>query len=148
MWSLHNRNQDVLEGGDNLAQIVILFMFFTVSNAYFASGAERRRAQMRAQEQPTVSTVLHNLGAFLIVFQAAVLYFAAGYWKITGKVWQDGVAMYYISRVTGFETSATYTHLMNNALVGTTTWSLSPASGMSSAAMTAVPAGQEGMVDA
>ncbi|KPH96890.1 hypothetical protein [Streptomyces mirabilis] len=119
MWSLHNRNQDVLEGGDNLAQIVILFMVFTVSNAYFAPGAKRRRARMRADERPTTSTVLHNLAAFLIVFQTAVLYFTAGYWKITGKVWQDGVAMYYISRITGFEMSATYAHLMNNAFVGT-----------------------------
>ncbi|MFD8718722.1 hypothetical protein ACFV2H_12055 [Streptomyces sp. NPDC059629] len=42
--------------------------------------------------------MLHNLAAFLVVFQTAVLYFAAGYWKITGKMWQDGVAMYYISR--------------------------------------------------
>ncbi|WP_329287522.1 hypothetical protein [Streptomyces sp. NBC_01455] len=119
MWSLHNRNQDVLEGGDNLAQILILFMVFTVSNAYFAPGAKRRRAEMRELERPTTSTVLHNLAAFLIVFQTAVLYFAAGYWKITGKVWQDGVAMYYISHITGFQMSATYTHLMNNAFLGT-----------------------------
>ncbi|MFD1272440.1 hypothetical protein ACFQ51_12955 [Streptomyces kaempferi] len=77
MWSLHNRNQDVLEGGDNLAQILILFMVFTVSNAYFAPGAKRRRAEMRELERPTTSTVLHNLAAFLIVFQTAVLYFAA-----------------------------------------------------------------------
>ncbi|MER6129384.1 hypothetical protein ABT173_43890 [Streptomyces sp. NPDC001795] len=119
MWSLHNRNQDVLEGGDNLAQILILFMVFTVSDAYFAPGAKRRRAKMREQEHPAVSTVLHNLGAFLIVFETAVLYFAAGYWKITGKVWQDGVAMYYISRITGFEMSATYAHLMSNAFVTT-----------------------------
>jgi hypothetical protein len=119
MWSLHNRNQDILEGGDNLTQILILFMVFTVSNAYFAPGAKKRRAKMREQEQPAVSTVLHNLGAFLIVFQTAVLYFAAGYWKITGKMWQDGVAMYYISRITGFEMSAKYAHLMSNAIVGT-----------------------------
>jgi hypothetical protein len=119
MWSLHNRNQDILEGGDNLAQILILFLVFTVSNAYFAPGAKQRRARMREREQPTISTVLHNLGAFLIVFQTAVLYFAAGYWKITGKMWQDGVAMYYISRITGFEMSAKYAHLMGNAIVGT-----------------------------
>ncbi|MEU2620239.1 hypothetical protein ABZ642_19270 [Streptomyces sp. NPDC007157] len=119
MWSLHNRNQDILEGGDNLAQILVLFMVFTVSNAYFAPGAKQRRARMREQEQPTVPTVLHNLAAFLIVFQTAVLYFAAGYWKITGKMWQDGVAMYYISRITGFEMSSAYAHLTNNAFVGT-----------------------------
>ncbi|MFS4095956.1 hypothetical protein [Streptomyces sp. AF1A] len=119
MWSLHNRNQDILEGGDNLTQILILFMVLTVSNAYFAPGAKKRRATMREREQPAISTVLHNVGAFLIVFQTAVLYFAAGYWKITGKMWQDGVAMYYISRITGFEMSATYAHLMSSAVVGT-----------------------------
>ena len=74
---------------------------------------------MREQEQPTVPTVLHNLAAFLIVFPTAVLYFAAGYWKITGKMWQDGAAMYYIGRITGFEMSSACAHLMNNASVGT-----------------------------
>lgn len=38
-----------------------------------------------------------------------------------GKVWQDGVAMYYISRITGFQMSATYTHLMSNAFLTTAT---------------------------
>ncbi|MCD9876929.1 hypothetical protein [Streptomyces guryensis] len=87
--------------------------------ACFPPGAKQRRARMREQEQTTVPTVLHNLAAVLIVFQTAVLYFAAGYWKITGKMWQDGVAMYYIGRITGFEMSSAYAHLMNNAFVGT-----------------------------
>ncbi|MFV8189292.1 hypothetical protein [Streptomyces sp. AF1B] len=120
MWSLHYRNQDLLEGGDNLAQILIIFLTFTVSNAYFAPGAKKRRERLLASDRPpTVSTVLHNLAAFLIVFQTAVLYFAAGYWKTFGKVWQDGVAMYYISRETEFRMSATFAHLMGNAYLGT-----------------------------
>ncbi|MER5730200.1 hypothetical protein ABT084_17975 [Streptomyces sp. NPDC002138] len=119
MWSLHNRNQDVLEGGDNLAQILVIFMVFTVSNAYFAPGAKRRRAKFREDAGPSLPTVLHNLAAYLIVFQTAVLYFAAGYWKITGKMWQDGVAMYYISRLTGFQIWPAYAHLMTNAYVTT-----------------------------
>ncbi|WP_406124741.1 hypothetical protein [Streptomyces sp. NBC_00989] len=120
MWSLHYRNQDLLEGGDNLAQILVIFLIFTVSDAYFAPGAKKRRERLLAADRPpTVSTVLHNLAAFLIVFQTAVLYFAAGYWKIFGKVWQDGVAMYYISRETEFHMSATFAHLMGNAYLGT-----------------------------
>lgn len=119
MWSLHYRNQDILEGGDNLAQILIIFMIFSVSNAYFAPGAKKRRAKLRAETRPTVGTTLHNFAAYLIVFQTCVVYFTAGYWKITGKVWQDGAAMYYISRITGFQLSATYAHLMSNAFVGT-----------------------------
>lgn len=119
MWSLHLRNQDVLEGGDNLAQIVIIFMVFTVSNAYFAPGAKKRRARLRAARRPKASTVTHNLAAYLIVFQVAVLYLTSGYWKIAGKLWQDGVAMYYISRDNGFQMSYRYSHLMSNAYVGT-----------------------------
>lgn len=37
-------------------------------------------------------TVAHNLAAYPIVFPTAVLYFAAGYWKITVKIRQDGFA--------------------------------------------------------
>ncbi|AEV86901.1 Sporulation-delaying protein sdpB [Actinoplanes sp. SE50] len=119
LWSLHWRNQDVLEGGDNLAQIVIIFMIFTVSNAYFAPGARNRRERMLAREAPVLRTAVHNLAAYLMVFQICVLYFMAGYWKVTGEQWQDGVAMYYISHVTGFALSSTYAALMSNAFIGT-----------------------------
>ncbi|AKJ12984.1 hypothetical protein ABB07_24000 [Streptomyces incarnatus] len=120
MWSLYYRNQDILEGGNNLVEILIIFMVFTVSNAYFAPGAKRRRERLRAAAgQPTIRTAAHNLAAYLIVFQTAVLYLTAGYWKIAGKVWQDGVAMYYVSRITGFQMSSAYAHWMSNATLGT-----------------------------
>ncbi|MBY8886953.1 hypothetical protein K7472_19115 [Streptomyces sp. PTM05] len=120
MWSLYYRNQDVLEGGNNLVEILVIFMAFTVSNAYFAPGAKRRRQRLRETAgTPTIRTAAHNLGTYLIVFQTAVLYLTAGYWKVAGKVWQDGVAMYYISRVTGFQMSTAYAHWMSNATLGT-----------------------------
>jgi hypothetical protein len=119
LWSLHWRNQDLMEGGDNLAQILIIFMIFTVSNAYFAPGARRRRERMLSRETPSVRTAVHNLAAYLIVLQVCILYFMAGYWKVTGQPWEDGVAMYYISHVTGFSLSSAYAAVMNNAFVGT-----------------------------
>ncbi|MFD9126626.1 hypothetical protein [Kitasatospora sp. NPDC059571] len=119
MWSLHFRNQDVLEGGDNLAQILVIFLVFAVSDAYFAPGAKQRRARLRADTRPTVGTAVHNLAAYLIVFQTSVLYLAAGYWKITGKLWQDGAAMYYISRLTAFQMFPTYAQVMSSAFLGT-----------------------------
>jgi hypothetical protein len=120
MWSLHYRNQDVLEGGDNLAQILIIFMIFTVSNGYFAPGAKKRRTALLQEDgTPRTSIVLHNAAAFLIVFQTAVLYLAAGYWKMFGKVWQNGVAMYYISRNSEFQMSSTFSHWMSGAYIGT-----------------------------
>jgi hypothetical protein len=119
LWSLHWRNQDVLEGGDNLAQILIIFMIFTVSNAYFAPGARKRRERMLDRETPSLATAVHNLAAYLLVFQVCVLYFMAGYWKVTGEQWQDGVAMYYISHVNGFALSSIYAAAMSNAFIGT-----------------------------
>ncbi|MHA6762473.1 hypothetical protein [Streptacidiphilus sp. PAMC 29251] len=119
MWSLHNRNQDILEGGDNLAQILIIFMVLTVTNGYFAPGAKARRARLLSSDQPQLSTAVHNLGAYLIVFQVAIVYFVSGYWKIAGTIWQQGTAMYYISRISGFDMSGTYAHLMGNAFIGT-----------------------------
>jgi hypothetical protein len=119
MWSLYYRNQDILEGGNNLVEILVIFLVFTVSNAYFAPGAKRRRERLRTDERPTISTATHNLAAYLIVFQTAVLYLTSGYWKIAGKVWQDGVAMYYISRASGFQMFSAYAHWMNNAYLGT-----------------------------
>lgn len=119
LWSLHNRNQDVLEGGDNLTQIIIIFMCLCTTNAYFAPGAKRRRDSLAANPAPSSLALLHNLAAFAVVFQVCVLYFVAGYWKITGPMWQNGTAMYYISRITAFAMSGTVAHLMSSALLTT-----------------------------
>jgi hypothetical protein len=120
MWSLYSRNQDILEGGDNLARIVLIFMVLTVSNAYLAPGARRRRERIKTRgETPQARTVLHNLGAFLIVFQIATVYFWSGYWKIIGTVWQQGVSMYYISRINSFHMLGLYSTVMANPFVST-----------------------------
>jgi hypothetical protein len=120
LWSLYTRNPDILEGGDNLARILAIFMVFTVTNAYFAPGARKRRAKPAvAAGRPQVRTLLHNVAAFLIVFQIAVLYFWAGYWKVVGSVWRQGVAMYYISRINGFHMFGSYSTVMSNPYLGT-----------------------------
>jgi len=119
LWSIYNRNQDILEGGDNLARILIIFMVLTVTNAYFAPGAKERRARLENRTQPSAAALLHNVGVFLVLFQIAVLYFYAGYYKISGAVWQQGVAMYYISRINAFHMFGIYSTLMSNAYIGT-----------------------------
>lgn len=121
LWSLYLRNQDILEGGDNFARIALIFLAFTVSNAYFAPRAShRRRAMARRAATPTVSCLLHNIATKLLVFQVAVLYLVAGYLKITATMWTSGVAMYYISNIHEFSMWAFYPHLMNNLAVSWT----------------------------
>ena len=121
LWSLYLRNQDILEGGDNFARIALIFLAFTVSNAYFAPGASRRRQTLtRRAGTPTVSCLLHNVATKLIVFQVAVLYLVAGYLKISAAMWTSGVAMYYISNIHEFSMWGFYPHLMNNVAVSWT----------------------------
>jgi hypothetical protein len=118
MWSIYNRNQDILEGGDNLARILLIFMVFSVTNAYFSPGARRRREKLESRSG-TLPIVIHNLSTYLIVFQVCVVYFYAGLNKIMGTVWQQGVAPYYISRIPAFHSSGIYASLMSQPVSGT-----------------------------
>nr|WP_313774829.1 hypothetical protein [Mycobacterium sp.] len=88
IWSIYLRNQDLPEGGDNLARILLLFMVFTVSNAYLAPGAKRRRATLESTSRRRPAIPLpHNAAARAMLVQIAVLYFVAGYLKATADIW-------------------------------------------------------------
>lgn len=121
LWSLYNRNQDLLEGGDNLVRIIILFMILTSTNLWLSPGAGRRRARVLAAPMTTraqLGNLAHNIGAFLVVFQIVVLYAVAGYFKLTATMWNDGVAMYYVSRIHQFQMFGIYPHVMANPYIG------------------------------
>lgn len=117
LWSLHNRNPDLLQGGDNLAQIVVILLCFCTTDAHLAPGARARRQRLAAAP-PRAGTLLHNAGAFLVAFQVCVVYLVAGYWKITGPLWQDGTALYYISRTPRFWTSDAAAALLAHPVLG------------------------------
>jgi hypothetical protein len=105
LWSIYQRNNDLLDGGDNLARILIIFLVLTVTDAYYSPLAGRRREKMAAksaQNRASVVPLVHNSAVFVITFQIAVVYFCAGMWKIAGALWQDGTAMYYINRTLDF----------------------------------------------
>lgn len=122
LWSIYLRNQDILEGGDNLARIVLLLMVFTVSDAYFAPGAKRRRARLSHTVSEQRGTVLlHNFFVTAILFQIAVLYFIAGYLKSTADIWTNGTAMYYVSHIHEFSLTPVFPDIMGNVYIS---WSV------------------------
>lgn len=117
LWSLYNRNHDIPDGGDNLAQIMIIFMMFTVNNAYLALGARRRRIGLTTRSRP-IRVLIHNAAVVAMLVQIAMLYFVAGYYKATAEIWTNGTAMYYISRLHQFSMVSWYPHVMNNVYLG------------------------------
>jgi len=122
MWSIYDRNQDVLEGGDNLVRIILIFMVFAVTNRYLTprSKSLRQRASAPATRPQLryLSTSAHNIAATLIVFQVVVVYAVAGYYKLTGSMWNTGVAAYYVSHINQFTMFGLYPSAMNNLWLG------------------------------
>ncbi|MBJ7291752.1 hypothetical protein [Williamsia sp.] len=122
MWSIYDRNQDVLEGGDNLVRIILIFMVFAVTNRYLTPRSKSlRKRSFAPAHRPQwryLSTSAHNIAATLIVFQVVVVYAVAGYYKLTGSMWNTGVAAYYVSHINQFTMFGLYPSAMNNLWLG------------------------------
>jgi hypothetical protein len=118
LWSLYLRNQDLLEGGDNLIRIVLPLMIFTRSDAYLSPGAKKRRAALRAESRtPSVRTLMHNVFVTAILCQISLLYFVAGTVKARAPIWTNGTAMYYISHSHEFSMTPLFSNAMNDAYI-------------------------------
>ncbi|NJK31105.1 MAG: HTTM domain-containing protein [Deltaproteobacteria bacterium] len=86
--SLHARAVGIWDGGDNLAEIVLLYAI-----PIDLWGAQTERRAGAAQQ---VATTLHNLALMACVLQVCIMYFNAGIAKVPGKYWQNGTAFYYV----------------------------------------------------
>ena len=79
------RNTSIADGGDNITQLVLIYMLFLIPY-----GTKFKPKSLRVW--------LHNLGVTAIGLQVMIMYFTAGFMKITGKVWTGGIAMFNISQ--------------------------------------------------
>lgn len=82
-------NLEVGDGGDNVTQLVLIYMLFlTPFDEAFKPGG--------------LKVWVHNLAVVAIGLQVMILYFTAGFMKINGHVWTEGLALYNISQVETF----------------------------------------------
>lgn len=112
-WSISLRNPAIWDGGEGLEQILVLFMCFQTTNAYLSPSAGKVRARLdRVSELPRLSNLGHNTATWLFVFQTCVVYVVASLWKVSGQVWQQGIALYYISHVRSYSFLPLFPKLM------------------------------------
>jgi hypothetical protein len=120
VWSIHQRNPNVLDGGDNLERILLLLLLFTTTNAYLSPVASRVRARLATiAERPALRNSLHNAAATLIVFQICVVYAVAALWKVVDTRWREGNALFYITQVRQFQYTNVVPSLMHNPVLVT-----------------------------
>ncbi|NWF29636.1 HTTM domain-containing protein [Streptomyces sp. PKU-EA00015] len=127
LWSLHQRNPVLLDGGDNVMAIVLVFFLCIDSGARFSLDSRRRgkrdsegrtgtedgRASLRSR---SVSLV-HNAGVLAVVLQVCTVYLVSGMYKVQGERWQNGTALYYILRVDEFGWPGVNRYIYESALL-------------------------------
>ncbi len=95
--SLYVTNPFVGSGGDAVLRMVLLYLCFADSGRHFSIDA--RRAAHRGEVRPLMpawfSTTLHNAALVLIVHQVVMVYVGSAFWKLQGRLWRDGTAVYY-----------------------------------------------------
>jgi hypothetical protein len=88
------RTEHLNDGGDNLAQLALLYMI-----ALLPAGASAAPGSLRVW--------FHNLAVLAVCIQVCIVYFVAGFAKAHGDTWQNGTALYLISQVEWFSWPAT-----------------------------------------
>ncbi|GAA2764102.1 hypothetical protein GCM10010103_31430 [Streptomyces paradoxus] len=116
IWSLYERQSAFLDGGDNLAQLVIPMLLLTncYQNFSFSSGVADRVIGRLPESVRSLGVPLHNLGVVAIAVQMCLVYVVSGLYKVQGDVWQDGTALFYIMRVPEFELPGVSNLVYNN----------------------------------
>ena len=108
VWSLMIRNNIILDGGDNVSRILLVYLLFVNTTAYFSVDAMRKNKKGLDASQQSSATdfslrnLLHNLGVLACMAQVCIMYFTSGLHKATGELWQNGTALYYVLQVEEF----------------------------------------------
>lgn len=106
---LEQRLQDLPDGGDNIARLVLCYMVFLIPH-----GTKWARGSL--------AVWVHNVAVLAIGLQIAVLYSTAGLAKAYGNLWHHGTAMYYIGQVQWFSLPAMRGVLKNPAITTMATY--------------------------
>jgi len=99
--NLNNRAWVILDGGDNLMQIMLIYLIFMDPSL------------PSEEPRPGVLMYLNNAGtnaAFLAArLQVIAVYLVAGLGKVSGELWQNGTAIFYTLSVDDFTLPAVRT---------------------------------------
>lgn len=105
--ALQANNLYVLNGGDTLYRITLLFLIFANLGEHYSVDAwlskRRKSRHTRRRVVPAyISSALHNTALVLCCFQIIIVYAVSGVWKLSGEEWMDGTALFYALRIDAF----------------------------------------------
>ncbi|MGI5281901.1 HTTM domain-containing protein [Nonomuraea polychroma] len=106
LWSWRERQPWLLDGGDDLMLLVLIYLCFADLSARWSMdvGRAKKRAVHAVSSSPAVltsdvrwrmATVVHNVALLAALLQVSILYVNTGLLKVQGDLWQEGTALYY-----------------------------------------------------
>ncbi|MET9662424.1 HTTM domain-containing protein [Streptomyces sp. NPDC006510] len=104
LWSIYERQTVLLDGGDNLAYLVIIMLLLTrcYDRFSFPTGIGEKIVNRLPSQMRAIGDPLHNIGVVAIALQVCLVYIVSGLYKVQGQMWQDGTALFYVLRVPEF----------------------------------------------
>jgi len=117
VFALQANNGYVLNGGDTIYRITLLFLVFANLGAHFSVDSwlakRRKNAKIRRPLLPThITSASHNVALVLCCFQIIVVYVVSGIWKLSGEEWLDGTALFYALRIDAFMVYPAFNELL------------------------------------
>lgn len=97
LWSLQHANVLILDGGDNIMRIILLYLIFANTASHFS--IDRTRKIGKISKPKPLSNALHNLAVLASILQLCLMYLSSGLHKVMGEMWTNGTALYYILQV-------------------------------------------------
>ncbi len=105
VWSLMEINGLVLDGGSNISRILLFYLIFATTAAYFSVDShlkENKESKTVDRNAFSLRVLVHNLAILACLAQVCIMYFTSGLHKAMGGLWQNGTAIYYILQVEEF----------------------------------------------
>lgn len=118
VFALQANNPYVLNGGDTLYRITLLFLVFADLGRHYSVDhwLAGRRNQHKAARKPWmpryIANAAHNVALILCCFQIIVVYVVSGIWKLHGDEWLDGSALFYALRIDAFMVYPAFNELL------------------------------------
>lgn len=117
VFALQANNPYVLNGGDTLYRITMLFLIFANLGAHYSvdSWLAKRRRSRKPRKQliaPHIVNAAHNAALLLCCFQIIIVYVVSGIWKLTGDEWLNGTALFYALRIDAFMVYPAFNELL------------------------------------
>ncbi|MFB6096718.1 MAG: HTTM domain-containing protein [Haloferacaceae archaeon] len=95
--SLQNRNPVVLNGGDVLLRLVLLWAIFVPLGERWSLDARRRAGRAAGETEASAPRrAIASLGTAALLGQVVIMYGSNALFKLNGTLWLDGTAIQYV----------------------------------------------------